>query len=146
MLGVMHMKPMDLLVSYSGPCGLIKFMLVIAFSAFLFAYLPIKIITPYMNRLFKPESSLSCTSDQSEVVGIIERVLYIILIVTDLQYIIIGWFALKALQNPFKETNAEDPEKMSKKYHTIVTGNGLSLLFGVIGGVLTKQILYSIVQ
>jgi len=165
------MQQADLLALYSGPCELFKFVFIVAFCVFIFAYLPGRIITPYMNKLFQSESSLACVSEQSRLVGIIERSLYVILIVAGQQYIIIGWFALKALQNPFKETyssHVEDGDStsppgadettcrqrestklseadfLSKKYHTIIIGNGLSLLSGVVGGIVTKQILYGL--
>lgn len=134
----------DFLTHYSSFCGILEFIFIVSIGILLFAYLPTMKITPYMNKLFQPEPSLSCVSKQSEIIGIIERSLYIILIVTGLNYIIIGWFALKALQNPFKEAYSTDPEKISKKYHAIVTGNGLSLLLGVVGGILTSQALRAI--
>lgn len=67
-------------------------------------------------------------------VGILERMIYIMLIGIGHTHIILGWLALKALQNPFKTCNPED-KMASDHYHTIILGNCISLFCGIVGGI-----------
>lgn len=67
-------------------------------------------------------------------VGILERMIYIMLIGIGHTYIILGWIALKALQNPFKSCSAED-KTASDHYHLIILGNCISLFCGIVGGI-----------
>lgn len=87
----------------------------------------------------------NCFSDRTKVrykIGVIERIVYIMLISIGQTYIMLGWFALKALQNPFKFQNVnEDPHEA---YHIIVLGNCLSLFCGILGGIAAHIWLHSL--
>jgi len=72
-----------------------------------------------MNKQFKEDSALSCVAGLSEVVGTIERVLYVVLVVSEMHHVIIGWLALKALQNPFKEAVVEDAKDGTATNHDV---------------------------
>ena len=127
-----------------GTDFLIKFVssedIFIAFKVFavcsvFFAFYLYEIIS----EIFEAWCSLSKKefSDRNKIeykVGILERIIYIMLIGVGHTYIIIAWFALKALQNPFrfKDLSEDDAQK---KYHLVILGNCISLFCGIVGGI-----------
>ncbi len=139
----------------------VKFSLVISFFVSFFAILPKYILTGVMKKLF---SENGCKDYEkvhplSALVGVVERGVYIISVVVGEPSIVVGWLALKSLQkfsfnNYFNNGNDcyLDPEirkynesiLAQKKYHLVLIGNGLSLFFGLLGGILTNVYLFSI--
>ena len=81
-----------------------------------------------------PESTSSRNEDffleLPAVVGIVERILYTTLAVFGVYSLITGWFILKAVIRFKKDREHE--------FNAYLIGTGLSVLFGLAGGVLTR--------
>lgn len=123
-----------------GNGALVKYLLSILLFAVLSA-IPITLIL----YLISDKSRSECRGGYPAILGILERALYIILVGAELHYVLIGWLALKGLQNPFtriKDISSCDEKTLniiSDNYHILLTGNSLSLLSGVIGGLIVKN-------
>ena len=94
--------------------------------------------------IFSKKKLSECRGFYPLFLGVLERILFIILVATEMYYILLGWLALKGLQSPFsriKDASCCSPEFLedtSDNYHLLLIGNCLSLLSGVIGGLLVK--------
>lgn len=67
-------------------------------------------------------------------VGVLERGIYTTAVILGASEVIAGWLALKAA------ANLKAPDKQLTEYYAFLLGNGLSLAFGIGGGVLGKAL------
>lgn len=94
------------------------------------------VIRPTMKRVFK-KTGLQQHLDSIGLagwVGIFERLIYTTAIIVDGKEIIAAWLALKAIAE-FKS-----PDRELIGYYSFLLGNGLSLFFGIGGGILAQQL------
>ncbi|WP_417531312.1 hypothetical protein [Marinobacter lipolyticus] len=72
----------------------------------------------------------------SALVGIIERIIYFFSAYFGVYEFLAGWLVLKSVAN----FNKEDSSPFLRTYYVYLLGTGLSLLFGVGGAVLTRDL------
>lgn len=114
------------------------------YSIIIFAGLSAIPITLILYKMSKGDLS-ECRGWYPGFLGVLERILFIVLVANEMHYVLLGWLALKGLQSPFsriKDVSSCNQKLLcdiSESYHTLLTGNCLSLLSGVIGGLLIKH-------
>ena len=115
------------------------------YSILVFAVLSAAPITLILYIISNKDLS-ECRGFYPFLLGVLERALFIILVASGLHYVLLGWLAVKGLQSPFsriKDAERCNPEflnTISDNYHLLLIGNCLSLLSGVIGGLLVKPL------
>ena len=144
----------EIIAKYASWIGIIKFLIITLSCITFFSYISNKIMTKVLFSVVRTNNKSVKIPHMSEKIGNIERMIYILATITDAQQIILGWFALKAIQNPFKsdiklislnENNCSSDDNVKERVLTqfqyIIIGNGLSLILGILGGIITKLIL-----